>query len=137
MEWMVADEEAMVALGRQVGAALDEGAVLGLVGGLGAGKTRFCKGLAEGLGYTGAVTSPTFPLLHEYLGGRLPVFHFDFYRLDGEGELLGIGWDECLDESGVVVAEWADRFPQLMPAGTRWLHFELLDEGGRRVREGS
>lgn len=135
MERIAASEEAMAALGREWAAGLGPGAVLGLVGGLGAGKTRFCMGLAEGLGFDGPVTSPTFPLLHEYGGGRLPIFHFDLYRLAGEGELLGIGWDECLDQEGVVVVEWADRFPGLMPEDTRWLHFEILDSGARRVRE--
>jgi len=89
-------------LGREVALRLGSGAVLGLVGGLGAGKTHFSKGLASGLGFSGAVTSPTFSLVHEYRGGRLPIFHFDFYRLDSAEALLGIGWDEFLDDDGVV-----------------------------------
>ncbi len=124
----------MEALGREIAAGLGGGEVLGLVGGLGAGKTRFAKGLVAGLGHPGEVTSPTFALVHEYRDGRLPVFHLDFYRLESAGELAGIGWDEMLDEGGVVVAEWADRFPEMLPPGTRLLEFELV-EGGRRVRE--
>jgi tRNA threonylcarbamoyladenosine biosynthesis protein TsaE len=122
-------------LGRAVASKLESGAVLGLVGGLGAGKTHFSKGLAAGLGFAGPVTSPTFSLVHEYRGGKLPVFHFDFYRLDSEAALLGIGWDEFLDQGGVVIAEWADLYPELLPAETRWLHFEIEADGSRKVTE--
>lgn len=135
MEWIVRDETEMEALGVEIAAGLAAGSVLALVGGLGAGKTRLVKGLAKGSGFGGEVTSPTFSLVHEYRGGRLPVFHFDLYRLKDDQELLGIGWDEFLDEPGIVVAEWADLFPDLLPPGTRWLHFEVLPEGGRRVTE--
>ena len=122
-------------LGREVASELGSGAVIGLVGGLGAGKTHFSKGLASGLGFSGPVTSPTFSLVHEYRGGRLPVFHFDFYRLDSAEALLGIGWDEFLEDQGVVIAEWADLFPELMPKGTRWLRFEVRPDGSRRVED--
>ena len=121
--------------GREVASELGSGAVLGLVGGLGAGKTHFSKGLAAGMGFSGPVTSPTFSLVHEYRGGKLPVFHFDFYRLDSAEALLGIGWDEFLDEGGVVIAEWADLYPELMPEETRWLKFEVRPDGSRGVEE--
>jgi tRNA threonylcarbamoyladenosine biosynthesis protein TsaE len=133
MERVARDEAEMEALGAELAAGLEPGAVLALVGGLGAGKTRFVKGLAKGLGFPEEVTSPTFALVHEYRGGRLPLFHFDLYRLKDEQELLGIGWDEFFDEPGIVVAEWADLFPDLLPAGALWLHFEVLPEGGRRI----
>ncbi|MGB6223493.1 tRNA (adenosine(37)-N6)-threonylcarbamoyltransferase complex ATPase subunit type 1 TsaE [Haloferula sp.] len=129
------DETAMENLGREVAADLGSGAVLGLVGGLGAGKTHFAKGLVSGLGFSGPVTSPTFALVHEYRGGKLPVFHFDFYRLDSAEALLGIGWDEFLDEGGLVIAEWADLYPELMPEPTRWLKFEVRPDGSRGVEE--
>lgn len=133
MERVVRDEAEMEALGAEIAAELQPGSVLALVGGLGAGKTRFVKGLARGAGYPGEVTSPTFALVHEYRGGRLPVFHFDLYRLKDADELLAIGWDEFFDEPGIVVAEWADLFPELIPSNARWLHFAVLPEGGRRV----
>ena len=133
MERVVRDEAEMEALGVELAAGMASGGVLALVGGLGAGKTRLVKGLARGIGHPGEVTSPTFSLVHEYRGGRRPVFHFDFYRLKSADELLGIGWDEFLDEGGIVVAEWADLFPGLLPPDTRWLRFEVLPEGGRRV----
>jgi tRNA threonylcarbamoyladenosine biosynthesis protein TsaE len=122
----------MEAYGREVASALAAGDVLALIGGLGAGKTHFTKGLAAGLGYPGEVTSPTFALIHEYRGGRLPVFHLDFYRLNSAEELIGIGWDELFDEDGVVVAEWGDRFPEVWPETTQLFRFELA-EGGRWV----
>lgn len=127
--------EAMAALGREIAAAAPAGQVFGLVGDLGAGKTHWTKGLAEGLGFTGDVTSPTFSLAHEYRGGRLPVFHFDFYRIETIEELFGMGWDEYLDEGGVIVAEWADKFPEVLPVDTRWLHFRLLADGSREITE--
>lgn len=123
----------MEALGAEIATGLGAGSVLALVGGLGAGKTRLVKGLARAMGFQGEVTSPTFSLVHEYRGGRVPLFHFDLYRLKDDQELLGIGWDEFFDEPGVVIAEWADLFPDLLPPETRWLRFEVLPEGGRRV----
>lgn len=117
--------EAMVALGCEVAQSLVDGSVLALVGGLGAGKTHFTKGLAAGLGCTGEVTSPTFTLAHEYTGGRLPLFHFDFYRMESDDEVLRIGWDEYLDAQGVVVVEWPDKFPELLPPDAIWLQFEI------------
>jgi len=125
--------EQMIALGHKMAADLVAGSVLALEGGLGAGKTHFTKGIAAGLGCAGEVTSPTFTLAHEYTGGRLPLYHFDFYRMASEDEVIRIGWDEYLDEMGVVVVEWPDKFPQLLPEGTIWLKFEH-DDGGRTVR---
>lgn len=126
--------EAMIALGREIASSLRAGSVLALQGGLGAGKTHFTKGLAAGLGYSLEVTSPTFTLVHEYRGGRLPLYHFDFYRMDSEQEVLRIGWDEYLDEDAVVVVEWPDKFPSLIPDGSKWLVFEHVGSD-RLVRE--
>lgn len=122
--------------GRRLAGELRAGDVVALCGNLGAGKTHATKGIVSGLGAAAAVTSPTFTLVHEYTDGRLPVFHFDFYRMDSESEVIALGWDEYLDEPGVVIVEWADRFPRLIPAQTRWFHFESIDERTRTVREG-
>jgi tRNA threonylcarbamoyladenosine biosynthesis protein TsaE len=121
-------------LGQCVAATVRAGEVLALCGDLGAGKTQFVKGLAAGLGIAAEVTSPTFTLLHEYPGGRLPVFHFDLYRLESEDELLRIGFDDYLEAGGVLAIEWAEKFPALLPAATRWLDFRVEGEG-RRIEE--
>lgn len=123
----------METLGRQAAAQVHAGSVIALVGGLGAGKTHWTKGLVAGLGSTAEVTSPTFGLVHEYPGGRLPVFHLDFYRLETAEELTGLGWDEYLEAGGVVVAEWADKFPELLPAGTTWMTFGIEPDGSRTI----
>ena len=127
------DTEATLGAGAELAATLRAGDVIALTGGLGAGKTHFTKGLVAGLGSGDDVTSPTFTLVHEYRGGRLPVFHFDFYRMETAAEVTGIGWDEYLEAGGICVIEWADRFPALLPAGTQW--WNLTPEmSGRRLR---
>jgi tRNA threonylcarbamoyladenosine biosynthesis protein TsaE len=103
------------ALGRELSLALPENSVIGISGDLGAGKTEFVKGIAEGLGSTDPVTSPTFTLVHEYRSGRLPLFHMDFYRLQAEAELDEVGFDDYLREPGICAIEWADRFPDRIP----------------------
>ena len=128
--------EAMENLGREASAMVRPGSVIALVGGLGAGKTHWTKGFAAGLGSTADVTSPTFGLVHEYSGGRLPVFHFDFYRLASAAELIALGWDEYLDQGGVIIAEWGDKFPELQPSNTIWLYFTTEPDGSRTIRQG-
>lgn len=128
-----------LAAGRALAAGLCAGDVLGLVGGLGAGKTQFVKGLAVGLGLDpDAVTSPTFTLLHEHRSpaARLPLFHSDFYRLEQAAEVGTLGLEELWDEgAGIVAVEWADRFPALLPPGTRWLTFTAAPDGARIIAE--
>ena len=121
--------------GRTLAASLRAGDVLALDGDLGSGKTHFVKGIAAGLGCEGDVTSPTFTLVHEYTGGRLPLFHFDFYRLESEDETLRIGLDDYLGAGGVMVIEWAGKFPALLPAGTRWFHLRAGDGDVRFIEE--
>ena len=96
------------------------------------GKTHFTKGILRGLASEEVVTSPTFSLLQEYSGGRLPVFHFDLYRLESESEVLRLGWDDYLEEEGLVIAEWADLFSDLFPKETIWLEIVEKD-GGREI----
>ena len=91
------------------------------------------RAIAAGLGAPPGVTSPTFTLVHEYPGGRLPLFHFDLYRLRSAEEALHLGWEEYLDAGGLTVVEWADRFPALLPPGTRWFQFEILAGDARRI----
>lgn len=127
--------EDTVAWGCHLAATLAVGDVVALVGNLGAGKTHATKGIVAGLGSSANVSSPTFSLVHEYTDGRLPVFHFDFYRLDASQEVIDIAWDDYLDGGGIVIVEWADRFPDLMPSNTRWYHFNILPDGTRSVTQ--
>jgi tRNA threonylcarbamoyladenosine biosynthesis protein TsaE len=108
-------------------ATLQPGAVLLLSGDLGAGKTAFVKGLAEGLGVSAdEVTSPTFTLVHEYRGGRLPLIHIDLYRLD-RADLDEIGLDQDLADRGVIAVEWAERMARSFPGATA---VTITDRGG-------
>ena len=127
--------EETIAFGRALAATLNSGDVLAVCGELGAGKTHFVKGLAAGLGAECAVTSPTFTLIHEYRGGRLPLFHADWYRIDDERELMKIGIDDYLAEDGIVVIEWADKFRSALPSRTRWLEFRFREDGAREAME--
>lgn len=121
---------------RKIAPTLQRGGVIGLVGDLGAGKTQFVKGLADGLGYMGEVTSPTFTLIHEYLGGLMPLYHFDFYRVETEEEVLEIGIEDYLAADGVCVIEWADKFPGLLPPHTRWIRLGIVGDSRRSIKDG-
>ena len=95
-------------LGARLAARLEPGAVVAFTGDLGAGKTAFTRGLARGLGIPDRVTSPTFTIVNEYEGGRLPLFHFDMYRLASSEELFDIGWEDYLVRGGVCAVEWSE-----------------------------
>lgn len=127
--------EETIAFARNWADELQPDDVVALSGDLGAGKTHFVKGLVAGCGSAQSVTSPTFTLLHEYRGGRLPVFHFDFYRIERQEELEQLGFDDLLHEGGVAVIEWADRFPKLLPARTRWLRIAAREKDERVISE--
>ena len=126
--------EETAAAGAECASAASKGDVFALTGDLGAGKTQFVKGFAEEVGSRDQVTSPTFTLIHEYSGGRLPVYHFDFYRLETAEEVTRLGLDEYLFGDGACIIEWADRFPELLPAGTRWISLEVQSESARAIR---
>ncbi|MDF1752232.1 MAG: tRNA (adenosine(37)-N6)-threonylcarbamoyltransferase complex ATPase subunit type 1 TsaE [Verrucomicrobiales bacterium] len=134
METIIDDEAAMMALGEEIARKLQPGNVLALVGDLGAGKTHLSKGIVAGLNSRADVTSPTFSLVNEYRDGKLNVFHFDFYRLESVDELEQIGWEEYLEEDGVLIVEWADKFPEVMPGDTVWFHFEINEDGSRTIQ---
>ena len=115
-------------LGEMIAAALFPGSVVALIGTLGAGKTRLVQAVAAALGNPrDAITSPTFVLVNEYLGGRMPVYHFDTYRLRDEDEFLELGPEEYFAGQGVTFVEWADRFEELLPAG--YLRIEIAPIG--------
>ena len=96
------------ALGKKLAESLQPGDVIAYFGDLGAGKTAFTRGLAQGLGITDPVTSPTYTIVNEYLSGRIPLFHFDMYRLSSSDELFDIGWEDYLSRGGVCAVEWSE-----------------------------
>jgi tRNA threonylcarbamoyladenosine biosynthesis protein TsaE len=127
--------EETVHAGENLSRRLRGGEVVALCGDLGAGKTHFTKGIVAGLGGDPReVSSPTFTLVHEYRDGRLPVYHFDFYRLEEASELRGVGWEDYLREDGVLIVEWADRFAAELPRDAIRVRF-LIGEGDARILE--
>lgn len=125
----------MLELGRQDARCAMAGSVYSLVGNLGSGKTHWTKGFLQGLESRSEVTSPTFSLVHEYTDGRIPVYHFDFYRIVSEDELIGLGWDEYLDSGGIIVVEWGNKYPALLPRGTIELSIQITPDGKREIRK--
>ena len=108
MEFVTHSREETEALGARLADALAEGRVVAFTGDLGAGKTAFVSGMARALGVEERVTSPTFTIVNEYEGGRLPLFHFDMYRLGSADELFHIGWEDYLARGGVCAVEWSE-----------------------------
>ena len=109
------------------------GEVIAFRGGLGMGKTCFTRGLARGLGFTGTVTSPTFALINEYIGGRLPLYQFDMYRISGWEDLYSTGFFEYAEQGGVIAAEWSENIENALPAGTITVSFEQTGENERVI----
>jgi tRNA threonylcarbamoyladenosine biosynthesis protein TsaE len=128
-------EDETVDLGRGLGRSLKGGELLLLEGDLGSGKTVFARGIATALGIPGEeVSSPTFTLVHEYRGGRLPVFHLDLYRLaDTDEDVGGFGVEEILAAGGVVIAEWGEKLPPYLRRQATTIRFHDVGEGSRRI----
>jgi tRNA threonylcarbamoyladenosine biosynthesis protein TsaE len=127
--------EASQALGESWARELTGGEIFALHGVLGAGKTQLVKGLARGLGFEGDVTSPTFTIIHEYLGGRMPLYHIDLYRIRSEKEAVDLGLEEYLPGDGVTVIEWPDRIPTLLPPQTRHWELQVVSLTERVIRD--
>lgn len=119
-------------LGEQMGRTLPAHTVLAFTGDLGAGKTAFTRGLARGLGCHELVTSPTYTIVNEYLGGRLPLFHFDMYRLRSSDDLWDIGWEDYLDRGGICAVEWSENVADAMEDAVT-VTIEKLGEDTRRI----
>jgi tRNA threonylcarbamoyladenosine biosynthesis protein TsaE len=131
------DEDETRQLGRRWAEGLEAGDVLLLKGALGAGKTCLTKGLAQGLGLApDDVASPTFTLIREHQGGRLPLNHMDFYRLESPAEAEKLGLEEYFDGAGVCVIEWPERLGALAPPGAWRVAIEVLPDGSRRIEAG-
>jgi tRNA threonylcarbamoyladenosine biosynthesis protein TsaE len=127
-----ADETRRIA--GDIAAKAAPGDIYCLTGELGAGKTVFAQGFAAGMNYNGDVTSPTFTLLHEYIGGRMPVYHFDLYRLERGDELEGLGYEEYFYGNGVCLIEWPERANGLIPEGASYIKITTDYDAGAEVR---
>lgn len=130
MEYRTETPQETEALGEALGRILPPGSVVAYTGGLGAGKTAFTRGLARGLGIQDRVTSPTYTIVNEYEGGRLPLFHFDWYRLGDGEELFEIGWEDYLSRGGVCAVEWSENAPEVLEDPIR---VDIRPEGESRV----
>ena len=126
------DEEDTLSVGRSLAEKLSSGSVVALYGELGAGKTAFVRGLADGLGLKCRVTSPTFTIVNEY-DGAVPLFHFDMYRLRSEDELFEIGWEDYLLRGGVIAVEWSENAERSLPGNTVRVHIQKTGENSRRI----
>lgn len=129
----VTSAEHMRGVGREIAHQLDWGDVLFLEGDLGAGKTELTKGIAEGLGSRDVVQSPTYTLVHEYRGGRIPMFHLDFYRLEDAHEIIGAGLETYFEPEGVSVIEWACRWESPIPVRPISIRLHIVSETERDI----
>ena len=121
------------ALGAQLAQTLKAGDVVAFTGDLGAGKTAFTRGIARGLEVPGRVTSPTLTIVNEYEGGRLPLFHFDMYRLGSSDELFDIGWEDYLGRGGVCVVEWSEIVDDALEGTPIRVHIRRGEEDDQRI----
>ena len=137
MEFITNSPEETEALGEKLSKILTPGTILAYRGDLGAGKTAFTRGLARGLGCREQVTSPTYTIVNEYLGGRLPLFHFDMYRLRCADDLFDIGWDDYLERGGICAVEWSENVEEAMEDPVI-VNIEKIGENSRKITiEGS
>ena len=132
MEFITNSPEETEAVGQALGKILKPGTVLAYEGDLGAGKTAFTRGLARGLGAAEQVTSPTYTIVNEYLSGRMPLFHFDMYRLKSSDDLWDIGWEDYLDRGGVCAVEWSENVADAMEGAVR-ICIEKVSEDVRKI----
>lgn len=139
MTWYSENEKETERIGRELADRLKPGAVVAFTGDLGAGKTALVRGIAEGLGICGRVTSPTFAIVNEYEGGRLPLFHFDMYRLSSAEDLFDIGWEDFRYRAGVCVIEWSERIKEALPEDSLFIDIKRGEGEEQRIitlREG-
>ena len=132
MEFITNSPEQTEAVGAALGNILKPGTILAYRGDLGAGKTAFTRGLARGLGADETVTSPTYTIVNEYLTGRLPLFHFDMYRLGSSDELWDIGWEDYLERGGICAVEWSENVADAMESAIR-VTIEKTGEDSRKI----
>ena len=132
MEFITNSPEETEVLGEKLAKILTPGTILAYRGDLGAGKTAFTRGLARGLGCREQVTSPTYTIVNEYLGGKMPLFHFDMYRLRCADDLFDIGWDDYLERGGICAVEWSENVWEAME-NPMVVTIEKIGENSRRI----
>ena len=133
-ELIIKNENATRDFALNLAEELEAGNVLALIGDLGTGKTAFTKYIAQGLGIKDSIVSPTFTIVREYTGGRLPLYHFDVYRLADSEEMFNIGAEEYFyEKGGVCVIEWADIVEDILPADTKYIYIEYGASEGERI----
>ena len=132
MEFITNSPEETEQVGMALGQVLTPGTVLAYTGDLGAGKTAFTRGLARGLGASDMVTSPTYTIVNEYLSGRMPLFHFDMYRLSCADDLWDIGWEDYLERGGVCAVEWSENVADAMEDAIT-VCIQKLGEDSRKI----
>ena len=132
MEFMTHSPAQTEAVGEALGKILQPGMIVAYRGDLGAGKTAFTRGLARGLGAAENVTSPTYTIVNEYLSGRMPLFHFDMYRLASSDDLFDIGWEDYLERGGVCAVEWSENVADAMEDAI-FVTIEKCSEDSRRI----
>lgn len=132
-EFLTCSAKETAELGRRMGTLINKKCVIAFRGGMGSGKTCFTTGFVKGLDYFGEVNSPTFALVNEYLGGRLPIYHFDMYRISDDDELFSVGFYDYLDEESVLVIEWSENITESLPDDTVSVTFSNQNENRRTI----
>lgn len=132
-EYITHSPDETEAVGEKLSKTLAGGEIIAFKGELGAGKTCFTRGLARGLGFKGTVTSPTFALINEYTGGRLPLYHFDMYRVCGWEDLYSTGFFDYIESGGVIAAEWSENIEAALPKDTIFVEITKTDESSRKI----
>lgn len=133
IEITIKSEEDSAKLGRKIGEKAEPGSVLALIGDLGTGKTTLTKYIAAGMGVSEVITSPTFNIVKEYRSGRIPLYHFDVYRIEDPEEMYEIGYEEYFYGDGLCVVEWADLIEELLPGDAAVIKMEYSDTEGERI----
>lgn len=134
MTYITHSAQETVDLGEKIGSLLKSGDVIAMTGTLAAGKTTITKGIAKALGITDVVTSPTFCLISEYKGTKMPLYHMDVYRLDGPEDFINLGVEDMLDGDGVCIVEWSEKVSSELPKRTIKIEITPLEDGSRQIK---
>lgn len=134
MTYITHSAQETVDLGEKIGSLLKSGDVIAMTGTLAAGKTTITKGIAKALGITDVVTSPTFCLISEYEGTKMPLYHMDVYRLDGPEDFINLGVEDMLDGDGVCIVEWSEKVSSELPKRTIKIEITPLEDGSRQIK---